>query len=517
MPYTRGFPPESAAQKIPFEIWDTILRAASASSLFPYINAIDPNSRVLSPSIIDNIHLFGQPVCQQVALYTLYLSRITQLRSVCRTWNDILSEISIYHRWMITDLQFCNYPFFNSAHQPDRLVVDIDDTHSKTICTNPSCRINLKVRKEENKAVSLFKWPTSIWGGQKPLEKDSLASASPARNRKREVYLSPSALSQVTILELGLTRQRDLFGMMGFVLTLRALSFDILSIYYPFRPLVEMDLGRHALQTLTHLRLYHMCPMVLRVCYATTLHFPNLVYFAMSFKSGLDAYSDPYSLSYPPSSGISFPMDAIWFQKWTLPKLESLCLEGEMPLSFAERLKPFFINCGQTVSQLLLDLDWEWKQSSLQEANTLLDNIWQWFPHINTLGCTPEAAKEILTREVSSVPSAKGFSLFPNAHSATSTLFLLIKSHESVQKSQNTTDLELLLTELFGSFKNSRFSKIYLSTSKDDPTTNPTPGSSVPLDDILLKRVAIIVDLCVQQNIRVFDRDGWEYGSDIVQ
>jgi hypothetical protein len=505
---------EPVARRIPVEIWETILRAASASSLFPYIDAHDPYSRVLSSSIIENVHLFRQSICQQVAMYTRYVNRVTQLRCVCRTWSSILSHISIYHRWMITDLQFRHYPHINSTQCPDRLVIDISHSHSKSTCSNPSCAIDMKHRKKESNysdpQVSHMAWPQMLLSRLKDAKAQTKQSPPPLHDPKRgtdnRVYLSPSALSQVTILELRLTRRRDLFDMMGFVPALRALSFDLLSIYFPFRP-TEMDLGRHAMCNLTHLRLFHMGSSTLSVCYATTLHFPNIIYLGFSFKSGLDAYSEPESLVWPPSPPSTPPSEeGRWFQKWSLPKLESLCLEGEMPLTFAEHLAPFFINCGQTVSQLLLDLDWNWTDPSLGQANTLLDNMQSWFPHISTLGCGADAARRILLRDVQPHSSPGEATSYSTDHPTISTLFLLTGAFWRTQ--DLLADLSILLQSI-------KLDRVYLSASKDDVVLDPLLESIIPAEDKPAELVTSIGELCFQHGIRVFDRDGWEYHGTI--
>jgi hypothetical protein len=448
----------SPVHRTPLEIWEMILQAATKSTLFPFIDGNGEES-VLVGSIIPNIHLFGDS-CHPFTLYARNQQTFNRLRRVCRVWNELLIRIGTHQKWAFTNLFNKHYPSFDANHPPQR--VCIDGGYRSHICAN------------NQKSCVTQMWRQS-WN----------VNQSPMSVMDHVLYLEQSIgqLSHARIAILGSfpTRPSQLLDRMP---SIQAVSINLFALRTTFS-MADLELGI-SLKRLTHLQLHHIGGGELAICNSTKLDLSSIVYLSIRF---VNAYLEPGSMQQ------SRPFD-----KWTLGRLQSLCIGGRMTVDLLEEIIPFLIRCGETITEFLLDIcsrDWRTCPSDVCASNKFLRNLWGYLPHLSVLGFEMDALGVIL------------FSIPYRHYTSSKPVNLFVLPPEESSRDAYSSTTKLCFSSAWQAFEGGIIDKIYFAESQDLLLT-PRDMYSKPTKDSPLKR---FIEYCLRYGLPVYDINGWQICS----
>ncbi|PVF99671.1 hypothetical protein CPB86DRAFT_283461 [Serendipita vermifera] len=449
---------ESSVQRAPIEVWELILQAATQSTLFPFIDI--GNEKILGGSIIQNIHLFGQ-TCHPFSLYAQHQQTVNRLRRVCSVWNHLLKQISARQRWALTNLFNDYYPSFDGDHPPLRLC--IDDGYRNHFCREATQTCLKQIWKQ--------KWNEN---------RDTASDIDSIVYIRRSIAVL--AQIKVAILDSFTTEPDQLLDLMH---SIQALSLDVYATCSTLN-LSKLDLGP-SIRRLTHLQLHHLDGAMCALCNDSVLDLSNLIYLSIRLWN----IYDPLGMHGP-----------LTFDKWKLARLQSLSIGGKISMNVLEGMIPFFIRCGETATELLLDVTspWEtWKSRPWETwgNNKLFRNLWDYLPHLSVLGCEIELL------------GALTFSILYRNSADSKPLSLFILPNEDVHHVVHSSEPKLLFTYMWQAFEGGNLGRVYFAESPH-LFLSPRPFHRKSTEGSLLGG---FINYCLRYGIPIYGIDGWQFCS----
>ncbi|CAG8631083.1 7055_t:CDS:1, partial [Acaulospora colombiana] len=324
---------QSATQRLPVELWSTILHFAVASPLLPFTHH---TRETLQTGIVECLDLFDVN-CDAYSTYRSNQTNLTNLRLVCHSWDLVLR--GHYGLFSATNLKR-RAGMVKAMEDPtvvERLQIDKYMPDHK--CSN--CKRRSSYTLTGSKTCSVFKHP----------QETNLNSPGELQNvLKNTLHSGIKTIAAIVGVE-------ELTRILLSVPNLLALSFE-LNIGLNWSQTKSQTLDR-----LTHLEILNIaCDLLILL--PTSIRFEKLQYLSLQFWfSGQNSLHD-HSIG-----------------KWSLPNLKSLALDGVVEPHFHEDIRSLLRGCAPTLTQLCLSITNE------DEEIEHLGDIWKLCPKLDLYGC----------------------------------------------------------------------------------------------------------------------------------
>ncbi|KAG8821553.1 hypothetical protein FRC18_011291 [Serendipita sp. 400] len=310
----------SSAERVPLEIWHEILRFTLSTWLLPGVG----------DNVIDDILLFSAG-CDSNMEYIRVESLRGRLREVCRLWKIIVDGLSI--KFTISDFRSVTVPSESHLSCAKRL-----EFPASWRCTYKRCQYRF--------SNGMIRASSKFWG-LCPMARDG-----------RFVFNSNIKLERAQIVLLNLAK-RDMVDYLLQAPSLRAFGGKLSLLW-----------GRKELQThsfltrLTHLSIYDLSVKEMVI----PLRLPRLRFLKLRLDlEGNQRVAETY----------------VPLERWTLPKLTSLVVDGPVGRIHRDDLLQFFRNHSSTVENLVLE-----HQSLIEWSDSLSIDVHhlRQYPHLKVFG-----------------------------------------------------------------------------------------------------------------------------------